>query len=190
MDILKTLPDQPLTFKIDEDTYSITILSQNGKYKLIGEPGDEFPNLPSLDSTESFSLDSDTLARAIEKTLFATSTDDLRLAMTGVFFNLQENDLTLVATDAQKLVKYSRTDLSFENPTNFILPRKALGLLKNGLPNETTSVQVTYDNNSAFFAFAGVQLTCRLIEARYPDYNAVIPNHNPNILTFNRVDFT
>ncbi len=189
LDVLKTLPEQPLTFKVDLDTQAIVILSQNGKYKMTGEPGDEFPSLPSLTEPEILHFSSSVLADAVEKTLFAVSTDELRPAMTGVYFSLDESGVTFVATDAQKLVKYKRTDITAEVPANFILPRKALGLLKNALPKTETSVEIAYDQTNAFFSFSGINLVCRLIEARYPDYTAVIPPESNIEITINRNDF-
>jgi len=128
------------------------------------------------------------LSKSITKTLFATSNDELRPAMTGVYFQVDFNKLVLVATDAHKLVKYTFTEASGEVATSFIVPKKALTLLKNALPGGG-EVKLAFNKANAFFTFDNTQLACRLIDARYPDYNAVIPVDNPNLLTIDRNDF-
>ena len=189
MDTLKTLPEQPIAFSVNDENYAVEITSDNGKYKLAGENPDDFPRIPKPEETQEISLPSDVLDNAISKCAFAVSSDELRPAMTGVLFELNPNELTFVATDAHKLVRYRRTDVSVDGSAQFIVPRKALNLLKNALPAEVTSVKMAYNDSNAFFNFEDVDLTCRLIDARYPDYNAVIPTDNPNLLTINRSDF-
>ena len=134
------------------------------------------------------SVASSILNTGISKTLFAASTDELRPAMTGVLFQLDENGITFVATDAHKLVKFNRSDVQGGN-TAFIVPRKALNLLKSVVPNNDTEVAVQFNKANAFFTFDNIQLICRLIDAKYPDYNAVIPKENPNLLTVAKDDF-
>ena len=134
MDSLKNLPDQPLTFNIDKN-FGIEITSDNGKYKVMGENPDNFPKEPSADTTTSFTMSSSALVTAINKTLFAVSNDDLRPAMTGVFFELDKKGITAVATDAHRLVKYKRNDVSCPKTDTFIVPRKPLNLLKSALPD-------------------------------------------------------
>lgn len=189
MDTLKTLPEQPLTFSFDEKTFVVEISSSTGKYKLAGENPDDFPKTPLAEDANDTSIASDVLQRAIAQTLFAVSNDELRPAMTGVFFQLQPDGLTFVATDASKLVKYKRTDIVSEESTSFIVPKKALQLLKGSLPSDLTRVAISYNSSNAFFSFNETQLICRLVDAKYPDYNAVIPVDNQNILTLGRVDF-
>src|SRR4051812_24224691 len=133
MDSLKNIPEQPLTFTIDKN-FGIEITSDNGKYRVMGENPDNFPKEPVADNANAFTMRSSSLLTAINKTLFAVSNDDLRPAMTGVFFELEEKSLTCVATDAHRLVKYKRTDVKCPNKDTFIVPRKPLNLLKNALP--------------------------------------------------------
>src|SRR6476646_6663993 len=133
MESLKNIPDQPLTFNIDKN-YSIEITSDNGKYKVMGENPDNFPKEPSADDTNSFTMSSSALVTAISKTLFAVSNDDLRPAMTGVFFELDKKGIQFVATDAHRLVRYRRTDANSPKNDSFIVPRKPLNLLKAALP--------------------------------------------------------
>ena len=187
LDTLKELPTQPITFNINDDTYGIEITSSYGKYKLAGENGDDFPNVPQPEEVDTVTMKSGALGKAISKTLFATSNDDLRPAMTGVYLQVDFNKLIFVATDAHKLVKYTFTDVKSEVSTSFIIPKKALNLLKSSLPGDE-SLKLSFNKSNAFFTYGNIHLICRLIDARYPDYNAVIPVDNPNTLTASRSD--
>tara|TARA_B100000886_G_scaffold334462_1_gene290017 strand:+ start:106 stop:1227 length:1122 start_codon:yes stop_codon:yes gene_type:complete len=188
LDTLKTFSDQPLTFLIDKDTYGIEIGSENGKFKLAGQNGDEFPKTPSMDSASKTIMHSEVLASAVNKTLFATGNDELRPIMSGVFCELSSESCIFVATDAHKLVKYRRTDATADGNVSFILPKKPLTLLKNSLINDS-DVTIEYNETNAFFVFDHVELICRLIDGKYPNYEAVIPKENPNVLTIGRLEF-
>jgi len=135
-DTLKSLPEQPLTFSIDKQTYGIEITSETGKYKLAGENGDDFPRIPVAEDVTKLDLPAPVLFNAITKTSFAVSSDDLRPAMTGVYFQLDPDGITFVATDAHRLVRYKRTDAKSEKSASFIVPKKALNLLNNVLPDQ------------------------------------------------------
>ena len=186
IETLKTLPDQPVAFSVDTQTLAIEISASDGKYKLSGENADDFPKIPVVEQTSKVEMAAATLQEAINKTIFAVSNDELRPAMSGVYVQLAEESITFVATDAHKLVRYRRTDLSVEKATTIILPKKALTLLKSSLPSEETPVSIQYNNTNAFFQFGNIHLICRLIDERYPDYEAVIPQLNPNRLTVDR----
>ncbi|NJC26180.1 DNA polymerase III subunit beta [Neolewinella antarctica] len=188
IDTLKALPQQPITFNVNLDNFGIEITSAYGKYKLAGENGDDYPDIPEPNEADEISLSALSLLEGINKTLFATSTDELRPAMTGVFFQVDFSKLVMVATDAHKLVKYSVSDITGEVSSQLIIPKKALNLLKTALPSTDEQVQVTFDKSNAFFAFGETKMACRLIDARYPDYNAVIPVDNPNELMISRSD--
>lgn len=189
IETLKTLPDQPVAFSVDTTTLAIEISAGDGKYKLSGENADDFPKIPVIENVSTVKLESAVLSEAINKTIFAVSNDELRPAMSGVLVQLSEQSITFVATDAHKLVRYRRTDIGTEKPLSIILPKKALTLLKSSLPSDETVVSVNYNNTNAFFEFANIQLICRLIDERYPDYEAVIPQVNPNKLTVDRLLF-
>ncbi|MDF3078081.1 MAG: polymerase beta subunit [Sphingobacteriaceae bacterium] len=189
LETLKTLPDQPISFSIDDKTFAIEISAGDGKYKLSGENGEDFPKIPSVDNASSVNLTASVLSEAINKTLFAVSSDELRPAMTGVFCQLSTQNITFVSTDAHKLVRYRRADAKSDSSASFILPKKALTLLKSSLPSEDVNVSVEYNTTSAFFRFGNINLICRLIDERYPDYEAVIPQNNPNKLTLDRASF-
>ena len=188
MDSLKNLADQPLTFNIDKN-FGVEITSDNGKYKVMGENPDNFPKEPAADDANGFTMSSSSLLTAINKTLFAVSTDDLRPAMTGVFFELDKKSFTAVATDAHRLVKYKRKDVSCPQTDNFIVPKKPLTLLKNALPDNEDELNISYNSNHLFVSHGTTQMVCRLIDARFPDYKVVIPTDNPYRMTVNRAEF-
>lgn len=187
LDTLKTLPDQPIAFTVDPSTFAIEISAGDGKYKLSGENADDFPKIPVVDNASSVSISASVLAESINKTIFAVSNDELRPAMTGVYCHLTPQNTTFVGTDAHKLVRYRRTDIRSEVETSMILPKKALSLLKASLPSEDVDVSIEYNSTSAFFKFGNIHLICRLIDERYPDYEAVIPTVNPNKLSIDRL---
>jgi DNA polymerase-3 subunit beta len=188
MDSLKNLPNQPLTFDIDKN-FGIEITSDNGKYKVMGENPDNFPKEPPADDTSGFSMTSHALLTAINKSIFAVSNDDLRPAMTGVFFELEKNGITFVATDAHRLVRYRVKDVKCPKTESFIVPKKPLNLLKASLPDNDDEITVSYNNNHLFVKHGTVQLSCRLLDARFPDYKVVIPAENPYRMTIGRQDF-
>lgn len=188
LDTLKELPAQPVTFVVNEENFGIEIKSAYGKYRLAGENGQDFPSVPQAEEVDAITLTTAQLIQGINKTIFATSNDDLRPQMTGVNFEVGLNNLTLVATDAHKLVKYTFAEVGSSVATSFIVPKKALNLLKNAL-SAAESVKVAFNRSNAFFTFGNAHIICRLIDARFPDYNAVIPTKNPNTLTVTRADF-
>lgn len=188
MDSLKNLPDQPLTFTIDKN-FGVEITSDNGKYKVMGENPDNFPKEPAADDTNSFTMTSSALVTAINKTLFAVSSDDLRPAMTGVFFEMDKKGLQFVATDAHRLVRYKRKDVSCPKADSMIVPKKPLTLLKASMPDNDDELTVSYNANHLFVKHGTTQLSCRLIDARFPDYKVVIPADNPYKLTVSKADF-
>lgn len=188
MDSLKNIPDQPLTFTIDKN-FGVEITSDNGKYKVMGENPDNFPKEPAADDTTSFTITAAALVTAINKTLFATSNDDLRPAMTGVFFELDKKGVQFVATDAHRLVRYKRNDVSATKNDSFIVPRKPLTLLKGAIPVNEDELTLSYNSNHLFVKHGTTQMSCRLIDARFPDYRVVIPADNPYRLMVNKADF-
>ena len=185
LDTLKTFPEQPLTFTI-EDNNTVEISSNHGKYALAYAPGDEFPSTIELKDPSSTVLQGDILATAISKTIFASGNDDLRPVMSGVFFQFSTEGLTFVATDAHKLVKYTRTDVAASQSAEFIMPKKPLNLLKSILAGSEQEVTIEYNDSNAKFIFDQTVLICRLIDGKYPNYEAVIPKENPNKLSIDR----
>lgn len=187
VETLKTFPDIPLSFTINESNQLVEISAGEGKYKLSGHKSEEYPRTPVLEETTSVEFPSDLLGLAINKTIFATGNDELRLVLSGVFCELSPDDVTFVATDAHKLVRYRRTDTHSDDSASFILPKKPLNLLKHILTALEVPVRLEYNRANAFFSFSNVELICRLIDGKYPNYEAVIPTSNPNKLTIDRL---
>lgn len=188
LETLRNLPEQPVTFSIDSNTYSIEINSDNGRYKLAGENATDFPKIPTVSDGYSVNMSSEVLGRAINNTIFATSNDELRPAMTGVFVKLDETNTTFVATDSHRLIRYRRVDVAADMSHSMIIPRKALTLLKATLPSELTNVNVEFNASNAFFNFNQVKMICRLIDERFPDYENVIPLDNNNTVVVKKGD--
>ena len=188
LEILKTFPEQPLTFTIEENS-TIEISSQSGKYALAYAPGEEFPRSVNLEEPSKTIVPAEVLSTAVSKTIFAAGNDDLRPVMSGVFFQFSPEGLIFVATDAHKLVKYSRTDVKASQVADFIMPRKPLNILKGILGGTNENVIIEYNDSNATFSFDNYILTCRLIDGKYPNYEAVIPKENPNKLMIDRTQF-
>lgn len=188
LDTLKTFPEQPLTFVV-EDNNTVEISSNYGKYAVAYASGEEFPKAVELDNPSTTTVMGDVLATAISKTIFAAGNDDLRPVMSGVFFQFSPENLTFVATDAHKLVKYTRTDARANEVAEFIMPKKPLNLLKGILGGHEDDVIIDYNDSNAKFIFDNIELVCRLIDGKYPNYEAVIPKDNPNKLTIDRNQF-
>jgi DNA polymerase-3 subunit beta len=186
---LKTSLDLTQYITVNEKTFQVELSTDTGKFKIAGHDGAEFPKIPIIDNPNSIEIPSDVLLEAINKTIFATGNDELRPVMSGVFVQLSSDNTTFVATDAHRLVRYRRTDIRSARSASFIIPRKPLGLLKSALSGMKTRVKIDYNESNAFFAFDNFSLICRLIDGRYPNYEAVIPLDNPNKLTISRDAF-
>ena len=187
LDTLKNFADQPLSFQINEN-FGIEIASDYGKYKLVGQNADDFPRSLDMGNVEVLKIKGDIIANAIENTLFASGNDELRPVMSGVYCQFSSEKLIFVATDAHKLVKYGRLDSTATKSADFILPKKPLNLLRQNIGGEE-DVEVSYNETTAKFVFEDIELTCRLIDGKYPNYEAVIPKLNPNVLTVDRMSF-
>jgi DNA polymerase III subunit beta len=189
-DTLKEFPEQPLAFDINLDTLAIVISTENGKFTIAGQNGNEFPQIPEIkdEKKSTINLGPDMVLSGINNALFATADDELRPVMNGIFIELSTDSVTFVASDAHKLVRYSRSDVKASENASFILPKKPASLLKNILPKEKNDVQLEFDDKNAFFKLTNYQMVCRLVEGNYPSYNSVIPAENPNQLTIDRVE--
>jgi DNA polymerase-3 subunit beta len=191
LETLKKFPEQPLNFDINMDTFGVNIVTEKGKFSIVGQDGADFPELPQLDSDKSSSLQVgvDLLEVCINNTLFATADDELRPVMNGILVELSPDNMTFVASDSHKLVRYRRLDAKTEFSASFILPKKPAGLLKNVLPKEEGEVSIEFDDKNAFFTLPNYKLVCRLVEGNYPSYNAVIPQDNPYKVIIDRSEF-
>ncbi len=186
IDTLKTFSNIPISFTSHPETYGITVATEEGNFKIAGQNADEFPKIPEIENPTGISLDSVFLSSAIHYTLLATSNDELRPVMTGVYCELNETGVTFVATDAHKLVRYRRTDIQTGVDASFILPKKPLNLLRHILDERDEPVKIEYNDQNAYFEFHNIQLFCRLIEGKYPNYDVVIPQENPNRMIIDR----
>ena len=182
IDTLKTFSNQPLTFIVNTETFGIEMSSEMGNYKLAGQNANEFPKTPKLNGSSTTTIKGDILANAINKTLFASGNDELRPVMSGMFCELSSEQITFVATDAHKLVRHTRTDISSDKTASFILPKKPLTILKNNISDDA-DIKLVFNDTNALFTFNNITIICRLIDGKYPNYEAVIPKDNPNKLT-------
>lgn len=189
LETLRNLPEQPVTFSINEGTYSVEISSDNGRYRLAGENATDFPQLNLVQKGVSINMDAKVLKKAISQTIVATSNDELRPAMNGVYIDFSEASATFVATDGHRLVRYVRSDVGVATQQPFIVPRKTLTLLNALLLNEHKTVNIAFNDSNVYFKLANISMASRLIDERYPDYENVIPVNNASKLTLDRVSF-
>ncbi|MDR3118021.1 MAG: DNA polymerase III subunit beta [Mediterranea sp.] len=186
LDALKEIPEQPITFDIS-NTLEITVRYQNGKYSLMGQHTDEYPQFATLDdSAVRVEIGSNILLNGINHAFFATADDELRPVMNGIYFDITTDDITIVASDGHKLVRYRTLTTHGSERAAFILPKKPANLIKNILGKEQGNVVITFDGRNAMFTMERYRMVCRLIEGRYPNYNSVIPQNNPHKVTVDR----
>lgn len=189
VDSLREFADQPLEFKTNESYSILDITWANGNAKLPCTTSDDYPSVPELgDNYTTISINSHILLEGINRTLYATAEEELRPVMNGIFFDIDTNNSTLVASDAHKLVCYTRHDIKSENKSTFILPKKPSSVLKNILGKGDEDVVIRFDSRNATFEFESFNLICRLVEGNYPAYKSVIPKNNTNKLIINRID--
>jgi DNA polymerase-3 subunit beta len=187
LDAVKELSEQPLTFDIDVNALTIKILYQNGIYNFTAQNADEYPRTTAVpDGATLLTIDSSTLADNISRSLFATAQDELRPVMNGIYFDLSADCLAIVASDGHKLVRNQNFNIKSDTPASFILPKKPATLLKNTLSKDGGDVVIKFDDRTAEINFSDTVLTCRLIEGKYPNYNSVIPQNNPNKMVIDR----
>ncbi len=190
LETLKKFPEQPITIDISLDTRAVNIVTDKGKFSVVGLSGDEFPEIPQIDTDKAsrLQLPASLVLSGINKTLFATADDELRPVMNGILIEMSPENLTFVASDSHKLVRYQRTDATTEFSSSFILPKKPASFLKNVLVKEDGDISIEFDDKNAYFQMENHKLVCRLVEGNYPSYNAVIPQDNPNKIIINRQD--
>ena len=190
LDALKEIPEQPLTFYVNTDNYEITVQYQNGKYSLMGQNADEFPQSAVLgENAVRVEMEAGVLLGGINRSVFATADDELRPVMNGIYFDIHTDDLTFVASDGHKLVRLRNLSVKSPERASFILPKKPANLLKGLLSKEGEMVSIKFDDNNAYINCVNFEMVCRLIEGRYPNYNSVIPQENPFKVTIDRISF-
>lgn len=184
---VKELADQPLIFDVNMDDCSIQMNYMNGSYKIFGQKADEYPRLKGLEGeATTTTIPAEVLANNINRTIFATAQDELRMVMNGLYFDLKEDYMAIVASDGHKLVRNRIYSCKTEIPASFILPKKPATLLRSVLGADGADVTISFNQTNAEIHFADGLLSCRLIEGRYPNYNSVIPQDNPNTVTLDR----
>ncbi|MBA7488632.1 MAG: DNA polymerase III subunit beta [Prevotella sp.] len=187
LDAVKELPEQPLTFEVNMSTFEVTVGYQNGQYQFTAQNADEYPQTaPIQNDVHAITIDATALNENINRTLFATDNNEIRPVMNGIYFDLTTDCLAFVASDGHKLVRCRDYSIKSETPAAFILPKKPATLLRSVLDKDSGDVVIKFNSNSAEIHFAEGKLSCRLIEGNYPNYNAAIPNDNPNELTIDR----
>lgn len=190
MDPLKEMPQQQLTLEVDNGNYEVIVNYANGKYNFIGGNASEYPTLKKLDDNyQSFEINPQSLLTGIQSSLFATAEDELRPVMNGIYFDIKADRIIFVASDSKKLVRLINTTTAPGFDGNFILPKKPANLLKGIIAKDQLLCTVTFDSKSARFNLGNYELSCRLIEGRYPRYEVVIPKNNTNRLTIDRQSF-
>lgn len=189
-DIIKSFGDQPLTFVVKPNETQegglLEILDEKDNYFIALDNAEDYPELMEFNSAQKVVVPSGVLAEALSNTLFATSNDSLRPVMTGVLFQFGEEETNFVSTDSHRLVVYKRTDIKNNEPMEFIMPKKPLSIFKNILSGSDDEVVIEFNENMAKFSFGEHTWICRLIDGKYPNYTAVVPKENPNVLTINR----
>ncbi len=193
LDTLREFPEQPLTFNIDDETLAMEITSSNGTYNFIGQNGELYPMLPKLEGEiKTLKLAASNLYNGISKTFFCMADDELRPVMNGIFFDIA-TDITMVATDAHKLVRYKTeyesATVEEDEKMSFILPKKPASMLRNILQKENETVEIQFDSKNAYFTLSNYTVVCRQVEGKYPNYNGVIPKNNPFKIYVDRLTF-
>ena len=188
LEAVKGFSEQPITFDVDLQQNMAKISYQNGLFSLPVENADEYPVTQGIgEQANVINIPTDVLAANINRSIFATAQDELRPVMNGIYFDLTPEGLAIVASDGHKLVRNKVFNIMSDQPSSFILPKKPAMLLKNLLGRDSDDVVIRFDDRNAEINFGGDTLQCRLIEGRYPNYNSVIPQGNPNQLTVDRV---
>lgn len=189
-EFVKTYGEQPLTLSVkdaeDGNGKLLEILDEKDNFAVALDHAEDYPEIPEFDAAQSVTISAGILSEALNNTLFATSNDSLRPVMTGVLFQFKEDETNFVSTDSHRLVVYKRTDLMNADPVEFIMPKKPLAIFKSILASSNDEVSIEFNENMAKFTFGNNIWICRLIDGKYPNYSAVIPKENPNILTINR----
>lgn len=189
LDPLKELPEQPLKIEINDDNLETFIYYHNGKYNFVGLSGDDYPQPTELGTDMvSLSFPPSVLLEGINRSIFASADDELRPVMNGVFIDITTENVVFVASDGHKLVRNKTTAVTGKERASFILPKKPANLLRSILAKESNSVEIVFDEKNANIKLSSYTLTCRFIEGRYPNYNSVIPEENPNKVILDRLN--
>ncbi|MBQ8713385.1 MAG: DNA polymerase III subunit beta [Prevotella sp.] len=187
LEAVKGFSEQPITFDVDQQVNLVKISYQNGLFSLPIENADEFPIAQQVgDGASTIVISNALLNENINRSIFATAQDELRPVMNGIYFDLTPECLAIVASDGHKLVRNKIYTIKSDQPASFILPKKPASLLKNLLGKDGGDVTIRFDERNAEINYGDGTIQCRLIEGRFPNYNSVIPQNNPNELRVDR----
>ena len=188
LEMLRAMGDESITFAVEADSFAIHVISSAGKYDISGQNPETFPAMLPKGETSTIVMPASVLVNAISKTIFATCTDDMRPAMAGVYCEITPEGTTFVATDALRLVRYRRLDVTFDEPKSFIFAKKPLTIVKNILSSreEDCDVTVEFSQKDIYFSFENMFIACRLVDGKYPAYEAAIPKESPYHLTLDK----
>ena len=187
LEAMKGFSEQPISFEVDQQTNLVKINYQNGLFSLPIENADEYPVAQSVsDGATQIVISNQLLNENINRSIFATAQDELRPVMNGIYFDLTPDCLAVVASDGHKLVRNKVYTVKSDQPASFILPKKPATLLKNLLGKDGGDVIIRFDERNAEINYGDGTIKCRLIEGRYPNYNSVIPQNNPNEICIDR----
>jgi len=190
LEITKEISNQPLTFSLNENTGEIDVLFLTGKFRFMGINADEFPRGEKMDDDATvLVIPASVLKKGIEKTIYAVSLETIRPMMTGIFWDIHEGDITFVASDTHKLVRYINSEVNPGVVKSFIMPAKPASIIKGILDKSTEDVKITLGAKGAKFEFGDFTVTCRFIKGNYPNYNRVIPESNPFTIKVSRESF-
>ena len=187
MDLLKELPEQPLTISTTSDS-SFLCSWAGGESTLPYFPAEDYPEIIGADTNNAVTLQfpAQSLVEGISSTIYATADDEIRPAMNGIFFDIDLNSTTLVASDSHKLICYTTADVNASEKASFILHKKPASILKSTIGKDIETVEISFDAKTAEFKFGTTTVICRLVVGKYPKYRDVIPQNNSNILRINR----
>ena len=187
LEITKEISNQPISFDVNEETLDIKVDFESGQFNFTGIRADEFPDkLPDMAEAVQISVPAEMVKKGIDNTLYSVSTETIRPIMTGIFWDIHEDDITFVASDTHKLVKYVNSMVAPQQTASFIMPSKPASIIRNVLGKEDENVVITMDAKSATFEFGPYMISCRFIKGNYPNYNRVIPQQNPFKLQIDR----
>ncbi len=187
LDALKEIPEQPLKFIVNDSSYEVTVKYQNGEYQLVGQNADEYPTPAVLqEGSVSLEISAQVLSDGLARTIFATADDELRPVMNGIYFDINEEGATFVASDGHKLVCNRNSNVKADGKSSFILPKKPASLFRSLISKEAETITIEFDSRIARFSLPEFRMVCRLIDGRYPNYGSVIPQNNPHHLIIDR----
>ena len=189
LDSMKEISEQPLTFDINTETMEIQAQYQNGRFSIMGQNANDYPDALPAPDANILTLSAESLLKGINYCFFATADDELRPIMNGIYVDISPEDVTFVSSDGQKLVRNKVLNAHGDNKCAFILPKKPASLLKSILPKESGDIEIRFSTSQAVVIMNDYTLTCRLIEGRYPNYNSVIPQNNPHRAIIDRALF-